>query len=235
SRSPLRFLTTTGSPRSTHLPSAPGFIRILRKVLHECKERRRLSDEKPHVREELEYAHGDALGLGRPNDRTWRQLSAQEWARLRHDQAFLQILADILQIRKRYRHTRYGIDCSQRRRIARLVRPRLKVHGLSGADADQDSQDFRMSGPLRHRGIEAVTTLFDRRKVKRRSIGDRLKEIRIRCVSIRPGNCRMLPNGQSRDRRWEGEVRIQVRIMVATSVASPPTGVQGKLREVCKP
>ena len=38
-----------------------------------------------------------------------------------------------------------------RERIARLVRPGLKMHCLSRADADQDSQRFHTASPLRQR------------------------------------------------------------------------------------
>ena len=55
--------------------------------------------------------------------------------------------AAVRKIRKRHRHTSHRIDGSQRRRITRLVRPGLKMHGLGGADADQDSQDFRHGSP----------------------------------------------------------------------------------------
>ena len=61
---------------------------------------------------------------------------------------------------------------SQGRRIARLVRPGLKVHGLGGTNADQDSQDFDMGCPLRHRGVKARPALFDGREMKSRRVGD---------------------------------------------------------------
>ena len=51
---------------------------------------------------------------------------------------------------------------------------------------------FHTGGPLRHRGIQAGSTLFDRRKVEPRCIRDRLQEIGIRCVSIGSRNCRVL-------------------------------------------
>src|SRR6266571_2581163 len=92
-----------------------------------------------------------------------------------------------------------------------------------------------MSGPLGHRRIQAVTTLFDGRKVESRGICDRLKEVRILGVIIGSGNCRMLPSGQSWDGLRELEIRIEVRVMGTAAVASPPTGVQRELREVCKP
>ena len=66
------------------------------------------------------------------------------------------------------------------------------MHGLGGADADQDAQDFRMCRPLCQRGVQAGATLFDGWKVETSCVGDRLQEVRITCVSIGPGNCRVL-------------------------------------------
>ncbi len=48
------------------------------------------------------------------------------------------------------------------------------MHGLGGTYADQDSQDFRMRRPLCQRGIQAVATLFNGRKVETRRVRDRL-------------------------------------------------------------
>src|SRR5207253_1883072 len=107
-------------------------------------------------------------------------------------------------------------------------RPGLKVHCLRGADADQDSKDFHVSCPLRHRRVEAVATLFDSRKMKSGGIRDRLKEVGIIQIIIGSGNCRMLPNRQSGDRLREGVTEIGV--LGAAAVPSPPTGVQRELR-----
>src|SRR5437879_13685915 len=109
----------------------------------------------------------------------------------------------------------------------------LKVQWVLGADADQDSQDLNVSGPLRHRGIDAVATLFDRWKMESRRVGNRLKEVRVLQVIIGSGNCRMLPNRQSGDRLREGVTEIG--ILGAAAVPSPPTSVQRELREVCEP
>ena len=50
------------------------------------------------------------------------------------------------------------------------------MHGLGRADADQNPQDFDTRGPLRHRRIEAVTTLFYGREMESRGVGYRLQE-----------------------------------------------------------
>ena len=42
---------------------------------------------------------------------------------------------------------RYRIDGKKGRRITRHIRPGLEVHGLSGADAHQDTRHFRIGGP----------------------------------------------------------------------------------------
>ena len=121
----------------------------------------------------------------------------------------------------------------QRRRIACLVRPGLKVHGLSGTDADQDSQDFRLGCPLRHRGVKAVAPLFDRRKMESRRVGDRLEVVRGAKVGIASGDCRKTPRAkQIGDCLGKRERWIKIRIVGAAAVPSPPTGVQSELHEV---
>src|SRR5207237_8201091 len=110
--------------------STSGFVRVLRQITHEREKLRRLADEKPHRRQETDHAHGNTSCLGRANDRNHGELSAQEWARLRHDQVGLKILATKwrrIQVWKGDGCTSYRIHRSQRRRIARLVRPGLKV------------------------------------------------------------------------------------------------------------
>jgi len=76
-------------------PLAPpsGFICILRQVTQQLKERRRLADEESHGRQEVHHAQGNALCLSGSNDRTCRELAAEERARLWHDQLSLKIFA----------------------------------------------------------------------------------------------------------------------------------------------
>src|ERR1700756_5130057 len=50
-----------------------GVVRIGCQLMHICKKCRRLADEETHVCQELHYPHGNALRLGRPNDRTNRE------------------------------------------------------------------------------------------------------------------------------------------------------------------
>ena len=70
------------------------------------------------------------------------------------------------------------------------------MHGLRRADADQDSQHFHTSGPLRHRWVEAVSTLFDGREVESRRVGNCLDVLGRVQIGIRSGDCRKLPSMQ---------------------------------------
>src|SRR5258708_20448094 len=179
------------------LPPTSGFVRILRQIAQQLKERRRLADEASHGGQEIREAHGNAVCLSGTNDGAWRKLPAEEWGRVRNNQVGFKILAAErwgIQVWKSNGYTGHRIDGRQRGGITCLVRPRLKVHRLNGANADQDSQNFQMSGPQCHRGIEAVATLIDGRELENCGIRDRLKEFRILCVVISPGNRRILPN-----------------------------------------
>jgi hypothetical protein len=130
----------------------------------------RLAAEQPHGGQKLPRARG----LGRANNRTDRELSVQEYGGLRHDQVSIEVLGikgRRVQVWK-YQSIR-GVG--QRRRIARLVLPGLKVHRLRRADTQQDAQHLPMSDPLRQRRVETGATLFDRGKMKARCVGDRLE------------------------------------------------------------
>ena len=147
---------------------------VLCELGHVRKKRGRLADEKPHVGEECESTHGDAFRVGWSNDRNNRKARIQERARLRHDQVLFEELVGYVQIRECHRYSGNWINRSQGRRVASLIRPSLKMHGLGGTDADQDAQDFRMCRPLRQRGIQAGPTLFNGRKVETCRVRDRL-------------------------------------------------------------
>src|ERR1019366_10078832 len=127
-------------------------------------------------------------------DRASRKLAAQERARLRHDQVSLEILATKrwrIQVWKRHRYSCHWIDCGKGRRVARLIRPGLKMHSLGGPNANENSQDLDTASPLRHRWIETVTALFDCWEVETGSIGNRLKEVWILSIVIGPRDRRM--------------------------------------------
>src|SRR5713101_2244257 len=147
--------------------TASSGVRVLCKIPQEFKERWRLADEKAVGRQCVERADCSPLCLGRANDRTYRELSAEEWAWLRHDQVGLKVLAAKrrrIQVWKGHGYTGHGIHGSQGRRIARLVVPGLKMSCLGRANAEHDSQHFHVGHPLSQRRIEAVATLFDSRK-----------------------------------------------------------------------
>src|SRR5258708_33101111 len=81
----------------------------------------------------------------------------------------------------------------QRRRIACLVMPRLKVRCLDWADTEQDAQHFQIGGSLSQRGIEAAAPLLDKPKMEARRVGDRLDVVSRGQIGIRSGNGRKLP------------------------------------------
>src|SRR5207237_6705229 len=104
--------------------SPSGSIGISCQLAHQLKKRWRLPHEESHRGQEINYAGGNPPCFRRTNDRTRRKFSAEKWTRLRHDQVGLKILATKgwrIQVWKRHRYSGYRIDCSQRRRIPRLV------------------------------------------------------------------------------------------------------------------
>jgi hypothetical protein len=112
-------------------------VGILCEIRQQLKEFVRLSDEQAHRRQKLDYSHSDSPSFGRTNDRTLREFAAEEWARLRHDQVCLEGLATKgRRVEVRKGQSIRGV--SKGRRIARLVRPRLKVHGFSRTNADEN-------------------------------------------------------------------------------------------------
>ncbi len=123
----------------------------------------------------------------------------------------------------------------QGRRIARHVRPGLKVHGLGRADADQNSQYFYAGGPLRHRGVEAVAALFDGGHVEPCGVGNGLDVVVGSQVVISSGDRRKLPFSQVGDCLRKHKIGIKVRVVGAAAVAGLPTGVEGQLHEIGKP
>ena len=63
------------------------------------------------------------------------------------------------------------------------------MHGFGGTDAEQDAQCFRVMDTLRYARIQTVAALLDKRKMEARCEGNRLQEVRIVHVFIRPWNC----------------------------------------------
>ena len=148
-------------------------IRFRCQSLHQINEWFRLTDEEPHSRQELHHTHGDPFCLSRPNDRTYGQIPTQKGTGLRHDQVGLEgFTAKRRRIEVRKDQSIRGV--SQRRCVTRLVRPSLNVHGFSGANANEYSQDLCATGPLCHGRVEGVTTLLDSRHVEPGCVGNGL-------------------------------------------------------------
>jgi len=65
-------------------PFTFGLVRILRQVQHKFEKLLRLPNEQPVSGQSFHSAHGSPFGLGGSNDRTARELSAEELTRFRH-------------------------------------------------------------------------------------------------------------------------------------------------------
>ena len=118
-------------------------------------------------------------------------------------------------------------------RIARLVVPGLKVHCLSWADTEKNSQNFSIGYPLSQRGVKAGAALLNKAEVKSRGESDCFDVVagivRIVEFGITSGNRRMLSGVQTRNTIWEGCAEIRVG---GAAIAGPPTGVHRELLEV---
>src|SRR3954447_5413391 len=108
-------------------------VRGLRQRLDAGEEIGRLSPEQPHGRQARRRAHGNALGVGEPDDRADRELAIEELRRLGHDPIRLEQRPSLVQVWER----ESGGGVGQRRSVAGLVLPRLEVHRLRRADAEQ--------------------------------------------------------------------------------------------------
>src|SRR6266516_1758037 len=181
----------------------------------------------------MSYARCSPLRLSWANDRTDRELAAEEDGGLGHDQVGPEIGTSGSEVRKHQLRMLGISQRSQRRRNRRacLVVPDLKVHGLGGADAEQNEQHFHMADPLRQRGVDAGAPLLDRRKMEGGCVGDRLNVLSGGKVTIVSGNGWMLAHIQTRNRLREGGV-IDIGVLRAAAVARPETGVHSELHEV---
>src|SRR5262249_24502621 len=101
-------------------------------------------------------------------------------------------------------------------------------------NADQDSQDLQAARPLGHRRVKAITTLFDGRHMKSRSVGNGL-DVSVRGeIGVRSGDGWKLPRGQGRNRLRKRKIAIQIRVIRGAAVPGPPTRIQGELHEICE-
>ncbi len=210
-----------------------GCVCVFSEIGQELKERWRLADEESHSREKLQRSHCSPVGSRRPHYRARWEASAQEDGWLGHDQVGLEFLSakrGRIEVRE---HQRGIFRVGQSRCIARFVAPGLKVHCLSGTDAENDAQNIGMGDALSERWIKAGSALLDGSKVEARSIGDCLNVVIRREVVVGPRNGRMLAHIQSGDGLIEGVAEI--RVLVANAIARPPTGIHSELHEVGKP
>jgi hypothetical protein len=60
------------------LTLSPGLIRVQRQTAQQGEERRRLADEEPHCRQEIDHIHGNSLGLSGTDDGASWQLAVYE-------------------------------------------------------------------------------------------------------------------------------------------------------------
>ncbi len=72
------------------LAFASGGIRVFCQIAQCLEERGWLADEESHFCEEIDYVHGNPQGFSGTDDGAGRELAAEEWARLGHDQVGLE-------------------------------------------------------------------------------------------------------------------------------------------------
>jgi len=149
-----------------------------------------LTDEQSVGDKAVDRARGGAIGLGGTNDRADREPTIEEDCRLGHDQVGLGQFAVGVEVGED--QTVRGIG--QGRRIAGFVVPRLEVHNLGAADAEQNSQHLVVGDPLGERGVYAGASLLDPREVEAGRVGDRLQVVRRSEVAIVSRNRRKLPS-----------------------------------------
>src|ERR1700736_3818517 len=125
-----------------------------------------------------------------------------------------------------------------RSRVAGFVLPRLKVHYLRTADAEDDLKHFQAGGFLRHPRVKAGAALLNKSKVKPGREGDRLDVIArvIWVVTTEIGNVSGNRCVETRSQAWDcvREGRTQIGIGRA-AVAGPPASVYGQLPKICEP
>ena len=239
---------------------ASGRISLFRQVTHHFKELLVfLADEESIRHETIESGHGARiLRRRRADDRDRREVFVQKVSRLGHDQVGLQSIPlqgfrvrfalRLSQVSKRNlcaRSARSVVRIRNRKRVAGLVLPSLKVHRFAGPDTEQNSQDFRITDLLSERRVEAGAALLDKREMKTSRERDRLQvggyafgvvaaQRTPRGVRIRSGNRRVLPDTEARHCLHERRTAIDVGVRYA-AVPRPKAGVHGELRQVGEP
>jgi hypothetical protein len=230
--------TATRASALLRLTLASSLICFFCQPAYQVKERIGLADEQPISREGFYSRHRTAfLYRGRPNDRNRREFSAEERARLGHDQIGLEVLPTkgrCIEVRKH--ETAIGQRShGHRNPVACFVVPGLEVGGLGRADTEQDSQDLWMGYPLRQGRVEAAAALLDKAEMECRRVGDGLDVIIRSKVGIGPGDCRKLPGEQGWDCLREHERWVKIRVIGAAAIPRPPTGVDFEPHEIGEP
>ena len=238
-------IRTGGRDRHGHLGSALIGIALSRsricfacQLSYQVKEPVGLADEQPVGREGFYSRHRTAcLYRGRPNDRNFREIPAEERAWLGHDQIGLEVLPTKGRCIEVWKHETAIGQGSHRRLnpVASFVVPGLEVGGLGRADAQQDSQDLWMGYPLRQGRVEAAAALLDKAEMECRRVGDGLDVVRRSEVGIGPGYCRKLPGEQGWDCLREHERWVKIRVIGAAAIPRPPTGVDFEPHEIGEP
>src|SRR5215472_4620540 len=108
------------------------------------------------------------------------------------------------------------------------------MHRFGRAYADQNSKDLHTRCSLCHRRIETVAALFDGRHVKRCCVCDRLYVFVGVQVGIGSGDSGVWSRSEIWHRLGELETRLEIGVVAIAALASPPTSVESKLREVRK-
>src|SRR5216684_652384 len=209
------------------------------------------------VRERLNRSHGPTIERRSwPDDGHWTEILIKKMSRFRHDQIGLQrvsvgrfgvcfSLCDV-KIKKGHRGFVHGIGHCQRRvtliGVPGFVLPGLKVHRLTRADAEQNSQYLQVGHLLSQRRVQAGAPLLDESKVESSGECNGLKtrgyacrwiaRIASRRVVVAPGNRRKPPTVQTVcSVRISGGLNkfgggIEVRVRYA-AVPRPKTRIDG--------
>src|SRR4051812_38962550 len=103
-------------------------------MIQQLKELGRLTDEQAVGGQGLHRSHSGASGVRRADDRTPGKLPAKKRAGFGHDQAGFEYVSTKWRFVKVGKHQIRIAGISQRRRIAYLIMPNLKVGCLGGTN-----------------------------------------------------------------------------------------------------
>lgn len=210
------------------------FVRVFGQILKQLQELRGLADEQSVCRKRVDSSHSRPGRFCGTNDRTRGELPTEERCGLGHDQVRLEIFATQwrgVQIRKRHRHSRHGIDHIRNgKEIAGFVLPCLEMADFGSPDAEEDPENLHISRSLRKHWVQAGSTLLDPGEVKAGRVAHRLDKAAIRRIGVSPGNRGVLTYCQ----RWDrvAEFVAEIGIPFAAAIAGPEISVNAELRQV---